>query len=100
MTARDELAAVLAEHPDATDRSAHDGCWCGDPREYTLHVADALLASPALARVIREAKAEAWDEGAFAGLENQKEVLRIAHWSHIGRSEPRLHVNPYRKAGT
>lgn len=35
--------------------------------EYHQHVADALLASPALARVIQEAKAEAWDEGSVVG---------------------------------
>ena len=71
---RDEVAAVLAEHrADVTSYDATDlcGCWCGwgtsDWDALHLHVADALLASPALARVIREAKAEAWDEGQAGG---------------------------------
>lgn len=70
MTAREELAAVLAEHEaDVTSYDAADlwGCRCGwetsDWDALHLHLADALLASPALVRVIRVAKAEAWVEG-------------------------------------
>lgn len=73
MTAREELAAVLAEHEyDVSIRHGMilPGCKCGWVAStewtgswvYDEHVADALLASPALAGVIREAKAEAWDE--------------------------------------
>ena len=65
MSARDEVAAVLAEHGV---RAVHSTpaleilryhCRCGvtfegDLSEMERHVADALLASPALARVIRE----------------------------------------------
>ena len=64
--AREELAAVLDAH-------ANDGCGDCICSEYVLeapyanHVADALLASPALARAIREAKVEAWDEGKAGG---------------------------------
>lgn len=75
MTAREELAAVLAEHrADVTSYDAADlwGCRCGwetsDWDALHLHLADALLAPPALARVIREAKAAAWEQGYSCGL--------------------------------
>ena len=73
---RDEVAAVLAEHHEDYDDDCgtYYGCSCGWDNEtvdhntgYPEHLADALLASPALARVIREAKAEAWDEGQAGG---------------------------------
>lgn len=59
--AREELAGVLAEHeylyPDSF-------CGCGHAmrqpwREFSVHVADALLASPAMARLLAEVRAEA-----------------------------------------
>lgn len=92
MSAREELAAVLAEHRLST-WVTHDGspphrrCSCGANVpivEVDPHLADALITSPALARVIREAKAEAWDEGLLEG------VTRALHptW-------PRC-ANPYR----
>lgn len=56
MSAREELAAVLAK-----GFQCHEIDCCAYAE--SLRLADALLASPALARVIREAKAEAWDEG-------------------------------------
>ena len=83
---RDEVAAVLAEH-------ASDGwgeCVCSEyvlEVPYAQHLADALLASPALARVIREAKAEAWDEGAAKGAEVGMDAIDL---------NP-MHANPYRE---
>ena len=74
---RDEVAAVLAEHLLRRVTCGDEWIWeCAAPEcvwmdsrdpegldGHRTHLADALLASPALARVIREAKAEAWDEG-------------------------------------
>lgn len=51
MTARDELAAVLADWHVGGDEG------CEISADEALDLADALLASPALARVIREATA-------------------------------------------
>ena len=94
MTAREELAAVLAEHEaDVTSYDAADlwGCRCGwetsDWDALHLHVADALLASPAHARVIREAKAEAWREGFKQG----------GPMHDVDYDNPGSHrINPYR----
>ena len=61
--AREELAAAVYDAVrSASNRVSWDELW---PRsqKYWLDITDALLASPALARMIREAKAEAWDEG-------------------------------------
>ena len=70
--AREELAAVLDAHRE--DPGYLDTCVCETAipavwpdRHYAHHVADALLASPVLARVIREAEAEAWGEGQTGG---------------------------------
>jgi hypothetical protein len=76
--AREELAAVLAEHLLRRVTCGDEWVWeCTAPEcvwmdsrdtegleGHRTHLADALLASPALARVIREAKAEAWDVAA------------------------------------
>lgn len=63
MTAHEELAAVLSAQ-SVRVQVPNVGVTTGFLRiESAFHLADALLASPALARVIREAKAEAWDEG-------------------------------------
>lgn len=89
MTAREELAAVLAEHAGCVPNEGGDNSgagltgvdvWsCGirvpfvdelDDME-RAHLADALLASPALARVIREAKAEALREAAEGAMTDQ-----------------------------
>ena len=88
MTAREELAAVLAEHRyrdvlgdyEIKPFYRHFGCSCGWEQNiagmsgwrswlaaHETHAVDALLASPALAREIREAKAEAWDKGQAGG---------------------------------
>ena len=104
MTAREELAAVPTRHQVNDFARVLMGQWEiveGKPvsASYVATFADmarALLASPALARVIREAKAEAWEQGAFAGERNQREVMRIAHWSHIGKATPDPIRNPYR----
>ena len=61
--AREELAAAVYDAVrSASNRVSWDELW---PRsqKYWLDITDALLASPALARMIREAKAEAWVEG-------------------------------------
>ena len=59
----------------------------------TLSAADTLLASPALARVIREAKAQAWDEG-------RREFERIedtgGYASCVTGDHGQRHANPYR----
>lgn len=60
---RDEVTAALAGQAVRV-QVVSVGTAVGFLRaESALHLADALLASPALARVIREAKAEAWDKG-------------------------------------
>ena len=96
MSAREELAAVLAEHEwQRTYLSGVMECSCGDSFKtgagigFEMHVADALLASPALARVIREAKAEAWDEA--ADYDTARAIVR-------GYEDQGEHIpNPYRK---
>lgn len=69
---REELAAMLAEHREVydSDYGLYCVCFCGwdngtveHNHGYADHLADTLLASPALVRVIRVAKAEAWVEG-------------------------------------
>lgn len=99
MTARDDFAKVLAEHDLKNIRPAMPGpgsawtCRClqfGVSQNLTVdherHVADALLASPALARLLDEARAEAWDEGARAASPHGGAYLRSLYA-----------VNPYRK---
>ena len=78
--AREELAAVLAEHLWADPVEEGFGyqvgwsCRCGletvdegdleqGEKWHTCHLADALLTSPALVRAIREREESAWDEG-------------------------------------
>ena len=93
MTAREELAAHLHEHRpnyvtekvglliypsgwrtrvkcegNRCDFYAEDESWYSALAKHDEHAADALLASPALARVMGEAKAEAWDEGFTRGF--------------------------------
>ena len=70
MTTCEELAAVLAGPrfvPHGRDESGEWGEHVYVSQQLADALADALLASPALARVIREAKAEAWDEGQAGG---------------------------------
>lgn len=46
-TLTDLIAEALREHPDATDRSADDGCWCRTPGtagRYDQHAA-AIIAT-------------------------------------------------------
>ena len=43
----DLIAKALTEHPDATDRSADDGCWCREPNtagRYAEHAAEVVAA--------------------------------------------------------
>ena len=71
MTAREELPTqsleLAREELSAWHHEERGGCcvdpWPCDNAPAIYAVADALLASPALARVIRKAKAEAWVEG-------------------------------------
>lgn len=44
-TLTDLIVEALAEHPDATDRSADDGCWCREPNtagRYAEHAASVV----------------------------------------------------------
>lgn len=46
-TLTDLIAEALREHPDATDRSADDGCWCRTPGtagRYDQHAAAIITA--------------------------------------------------------
>ena len=46
-TLTDLIAEALREHPDATDRSADDGCWCRTPGtagRYDQHAAAIIAA--------------------------------------------------------
>ena len=68
--AREELAAAVYDAVrSASNRVAWDEL-CPRSQKYWLDITDALLASPALARMIREAKAEAWDEGVTRAWES------------------------------
>ena len=49
-TLTDLIAEALREHPDATDRSADDGCWCRTPGtagRYNQHAAAIIAAAVA-----------------------------------------------------
>ena len=109
MSARDEVAAVLlecrAEEYFGTgwrDRSTpgrltylSEG---SDWHEEALRTADALLASPALARVIREAEAEAeaWDEGRRTG--SSRAMRKMSDEPSLPLASER--DNPYRDTYT
>lgn len=68
MTAREEVATALMGRRFVEHGTVEPGIPFGEHIDIgpyaALALADALLASPTLARVIREAKAEAWDEAA------------------------------------
>ena len=84
MTAREELAAVLVMQ-SVRVQVPNVGVTAGFLRiESAQHLADTLLAPPALARVVREAKAEAWDEG------------RRSAGICLPTNPPKSPTNPYR----
>ena len=99
---RDEVAAVLAEHAIVAAQQPRQGitqtvpelavlcvvCGWMATSDHAAHLTDALLASPALARVIREKQAEAWDEGFGDGSRQDAE----------GDDGPQF-SNPYREGG-
>ena len=65
--AREDLAAAVY---DAVRSASNRVSWTelgSRSQKYWLDIADALLASPALARMIRKAKADAWVEGQTGG---------------------------------
>lgn len=36
------LLEIIKEHADGTDRSADDGCFCGDPERFDQHLGDLI----------------------------------------------------------
>lgn len=106
MTAREELrdevlaALMRPEHAPMSDHTrdaaGHPECfscpWPAHelpPEDLATVLADALLASPALARVIREAKAD--------GYLHAVSEFHEAHPDHCGGECFRQSVNPYRE---
>ena len=84
MTARDDTANVLWESIDGK------GIKGRLYREDCDYLADALLASPVFARLIREAKAEGWDEGWGSAADEM----------HPGGPHSARSTNPYRTDDT
>ena len=90
LTAREELAAVLAEHT-AENEADLRGCRCGwktsDWDALDLHVTDALLASPALARAIREREFEAIQAGNLRAIQHEIETPSRGHGECCSQTE-------------
>lgn len=87
VTARDDIAKVLARTHFVVHRTDWDGDPCGEhltiDEVAANHLTDALLASPVFARLLDEARAEGWDEGSVNGRQD----------GYYGETSP----NPYRK---
>jgi hypothetical protein len=96
MSARDELAKVRAElRHEVAYSDAKGGNW--QPMVSAREVRTLLDALDDQDRLIAEAKAEAWDEGAHAGRTYQ---MRLNEWSRcLGTGvAPNSVRNPYRAA--
>lgn len=75
-TLRDTILAVVKAHPDGTDRSAGDGCYCGDTTQpYDDHLAD-LIRDAVAERVNATAICGAWhDAGWYARADANWAIL-------------------------
>lgn len=76
VTLRDEVAAVIRGYFKEPNGYTLIEVTIRDTDAFADALADILIASPALARVIREAKAEAWDEGYRAGCDDGHDHAR------------------------